>query len=293
MESHFATLNGQRFHYLSKGSKTAPTLLMLHGFPEYSGGWKELTAQLPAFHCVAPDQRGFGQSWAPQDVSDYATGKLAGDAAALIEHLGGGPVILLGHDWGASVAYALAMSRPNLISRLIIMNGVHPVPFQSAIASGGPQCAASQYINWLRRDGSEDILAANDFEKLLSLFSANMDLSWLSGDTLDAYKAEWSRPGRMRAMVHWYRASPLVVGKPGKPLTNLPDFPVERMKITMPHLLIWGENDTALLSDATHGLEEFAPDLTRVTLPGADHWLHHQQPTKVADAIKTWLAANP
>ena len=109
--------------------------------------------------------------------------------------------------------------------------------------------------------------------------------------TLEAYLAEWSRPGRLKTMVHWYRASPMVVAKPGKPITDLPQFPIDKLQIPQPHLLIWGENDTALLPEATQGLEDFAPRLKRVTLPGTDHWLAHQKPKEMARIILEWHAA--
>jgi epoxide hydrolase 4 len=284
-------LGGQTFHVRYWGDPALPRLLMLHGFPEYGGAWSDLAPLLAdRFHIIAPDQRGYGQSWAPQEVSDYTTSALVSDMARLIgTGPGSPPIAVLGHDWGAAVAYGLAMFRPDLVSRLIILNGVHPVPFQRAVAAGGAQTAASQYIHALRAEGSEDRLSADGFAGLLRLFSASMDLSWLTPDRLNLYRAEWAREGRLRAMINWYRASPLRVAQPGEPLTDLPDFPVERLQVACPHLLIWGEGDTALLPEATEGLERFAPDLIRITIPDADHWLHHQQPEAVARAILDWI----
>lgn len=281
-------LNGHPFFVRRWGARDLPVLLMLHGFPEYGGAWAELAALLSTrFHCIAPDQRGYGQSWAPQGVGNYRTSALVSDMAALI---GDAPVCVLGHDWGASVAYGLAMFRPDLVSRLIILIGVHPVPFQRAIAAGGAQNEASQYIHNLRAERSEDRLAADDYAKLLRLFSARMDLSWLSPARLAEYRTEWTRPGRLRAMIDWYRASRLRVGQPGEVLHDLPAVDIDRLRVHCPHLLIWGAEDTALLPEATEGLEDCAPDLTRVTLTGADHWLHHQQPQAVAKAIMDWTA---
>ncbi|MDX5382616.1 MAG: alpha/beta hydrolase [Rhodobacterales bacterium] len=290
MQSHHVILNGHPCHYLEWGPPDAPILLMLHGFPEYSGAWAELAQRLSdRFRCIAPDQRGYGQSWAPADVRDYATGKLVGDMAAMIDHLGGGPVTVIGHDWGASVAYVLAARHPERVGRLIILNGVHPIPFQREMAKGGAQSAASQYILWLRREGSEDRLAAGDFAKLMDLFSAKMDLSWMTAGKLAEYKAEWGRPGRMRGMVNWYRASPLQVAPPGQPITDLPALPRDQLGISQPHLLIWGTGDTALLTDCLDGLQDYAPDLTIHRIDGADHWICHQKPDEVAAIIRDWL----
>lgn len=280
-------LNGKPFFIREWGKEGLPKLLLLHGFPEFGGAWHRLAPLLTdRFHCIAPDQRGFGQSWAPADVSEYTGSKLISDMAALI---GPEPVIVLGHDWGAAVAYGLAMFRPDLVTRLIIMNGVHPVPFQRALAAGGAQAEASQYITYLRRPKSEERLAEDDFARLMALFSANMDLDWMDTQTAAAYKREWGREGRLRGMINWYRASPLQVPPVGETLPGLPDWPLDKMKVACPHLLIWGSQDTALLPEATAGLEGFAADLTRVDIAGADHWLHHQQPQAVAEAILDWL----
>lgn len=288
MRERTEVLRGQSFHLREWGDPDLPPMLMLHGFPEYSGAWSDVAAHLSdRFRCVAPDQRGYGGSWSPPEVEAYAAGELADDMAALAETLGG-PLVVVGHDWGASVAYALAIRRPDLVSRLVILNGVHPAPFQTALARGGAQTAASQYITWLRRPGSEDALAADGHARLLRLFAEDMDMSWMTPARRALYVAEWSRPGRLRGMVNWYRAARMVVPEPGQ-TCDLPEMPVTRLTVRMPHLLIWGTGDTALLEESTEGLEAYCPDLTRVRIEGADHWLAHQHPARVATEIRAWL----
>ena len=276
----WVTLGGHDFFVRRWGDPSNPPLLCLHGFPEYGGAWSDIAPFLSRhFHVIAPDQRGFGQSWSPQDVDAYKTPKLVADMAQLISAIA--PVTVFGHDWGAAVAYCLAMFRPELVTRLVIANGVHPVPFQRALVAGGAQTEASQYIRWLRAEGSEAALEANGYERLFTLFSAHMDFSWLTKDQAAAYKIEWSRPGRLRGMVNWYRASPLIVPSIGKS-APMPDLPLDRLKVECPHLLIWGMQDTALLPEATDGLEEFAPQLTRIDVNDSNHWLLHQKPKDIA-----------
>ena len=278
------TLNGHGFTVRRWGDASLPPLLMLHGFPEYGGAWAEVAARLShRFHCIAPDQRGYGASYAPPGIGAYALSHLVQDVVALIDD---GPVTVMGHDWGASVAYGLTMARPDLVARLIVINGVHPVPFHRAMCAGGAQSEASQYINALRAPGSEDRLAADDFARLERLFAAKMDMSWMTGEVLAAQKAIWRQSG-LRGMINWYRASPLVVADPGAPVP-MPELPVDRLQVRCPHLLIWGMDDAALLPMSNAGLEAFAPDLTRVEVPGADHWVCHQQPDAVADAGLGW-----
>ncbi|WP_420586657.1 alpha/beta fold hydrolase [Ruegeria sp.] len=280
METDFIDLNGQSFFLRSWGAPDKQPLLMLHGFPEYGGAWSDLAQHLANdFHCLAPDQRGYGQSWAPQGVDHYTLSKLVSDMATLAERLET-PITVLGHDWGASVAYGLAMFRPELVKRLIIANGVHPVPFQRAMAAGGAQSAASQYINALRAPDAAARFSSNNFARLEQFFRHGMGVDWLSDTLMDSYRTEWARPGRLDAMLNWYRASPLVVAKPGEPRANLPDLPLDRLMIQCPHLLLWGPDDKALLPESTEGLESFAPNLTRMEIPDSDHWLHHQQPGK-------------
>ncbi len=288
MQSEIVSLNGCPFHMCRWGDPDLPVLLMLHGFPEYSGAWFDLAPLLAdRFHIVAPDQRGYGQSWTPDGIEHYAISAMLPDMVALIGQLGA-PVTVIGHDWGAAVAYGLAMFHPDLVNRLIIANGVHPVPFQRALAAGGAQSEASRYFTLLRRPDAAEILAANGFEKMKTLFSARMDLSWMTPEKQAAYETEWARPGRLRAMAAWYAASPLKVAEPGHPVTDLPDLPLDRLHVSCPHLLIWGDKDTALLPEATQGLETFAPQLTRKHIPGADHWLCHTHAAEVARIIRDW-----
>ena len=289
-ETRFEELNGQRFFVRYWGDPSNPPLLLLHGFPEYGGAWADLAPHLTdRFYCIAPDQRGYGRSWAPEGVRNYTGSRLVADMRALIG-LHGGRMTVLGHDWGAAVAYGLAIFAPDCVDRLIILNGVHPVCGLRAMAAGGAQSEASQYINFLRRPGSERLLAQDNYAKLVQLFSAKMNFDWLAGERLEEYRTEWARPGRLEAMVNWYRASPLQVADPGHPVADLPEPAPGTMMVTCPHLLIWGEDDKALLPEATEGLEHFAPSLTRITMPGVDHWLCHQDPEGVARHILDWTA---
>ena len=197
MDSDFFDLNGHRFFVRRWGDPNLPTLLMLHGFPEYGGAWSDLAPHLSdRFHCIAPDQRGYGPSWAPEGISNYALSKLVSDMAVLIEQVGD-PVTVLGHDWGASVAYGIAMFHPKLVSRLIIANGVHPVPFQRELAAGGKQSEASQYINRLRVQEACRLLAGSDMSVTQVIYAAgfntksnfNREFTRNTGQTPSAWRA--------------------------------------------------------------------------------------------------------
>ncbi|MCR9127452.1 MAG: alpha/beta hydrolase [Rhodobacteraceae bacterium] len=292
-DTRFVDLDGQPFLVHHWGDPANPPLLMLHGFPEYGAAWADLASHLcDRFYCVAPDQRGYGRSYAPEGVENYKGSALVGDMKALIDLLGGRATVL-GHDWGAAVAYGLAIFAPEKVDRLIVLNGVHPVCGLRAMAAGGEQSRASAYIEYLRRPDSHQLLAADDYGKMIEFFQARMALDWLDGDRLNAYLREWSRPGRLDTMINWYRASPLRVASPGQPITDLPEVPPGAMRVLCPHLLIWGQQDRALLPESTAGLEDFAQDLNRVDIPGADHWLCHQKPAEIAEILRDWAESRP
>ncbi|WP_316015665.1 alpha/beta hydrolase [Roseobacter sp. HKCCA0434] len=289
IEERFIEIDGARTRVRSAGPQGAPVLVFLHGFPEWSGAFDALMTALPSYRGVAFDQRGFGISRNPApDLTGFAMKHLLSDLATVISEEGGGPVVLVGHDWGAAVAYAAAFAMPDLVSHLVIFNGVHPTCFQRALSAGGAQSQASRYIDWLRAEGVEDTLRADDFAKLTGLFSAHMDMSWMTPELRAEYVREWSRPNAVEGMVSWYRVSPVEVAPPGQP-RPLPDWAKVEMPVSMPHLLIWGTGDTALLPEATEGLDALCDDLERVDLDGCDHWLHHQRPEAVAQAIDGWL----
>lgn len=293
MRTHEFQIEGKSFHALTAGDPEKPLLLFLHGFPEYSGAWAHVIQQLENnWFCVAPDQRGFGKSWRPEGVEKYQMRHLSADIIAMIDHFGGGKAAaLIGHDWGASVAYATAMRAPDKIDRLIVINGVHPVPFQNALAKGGAQSIASKYIEWLRAENSEKALVREDFGAMFSLFSAKMDMGWMTPKLADDYKAVWGGVEGVRAMVNWYRASAILVAKEGMPIpaADLPQWRLEDLRIKMPHLLIWGLKDTALLPECHEGLEDLCTDLTRVEIEAGDHWVIHQNPKRIANEIRDFL----
>lgn len=281
-------VNGHPFHCHVWGPEGAPVIVMMHGFPEWGGAWAKVASRLaPQFRCVAPDMRGYGQSWCPEGIDAYSVGAMLADVFALLETLGGGaPVRLVAHDWGAALAYVVAASRPDLISQFAVMNGVHPIPFQAELAKGGAQADASQYMNYLRRPESTAELAADDFAKLLRFVVGVGRHAWLSDDLRAAYLCEWSRPGALDAMINWYRASSIKVPPPGERLENVLSLDPERLRIRMPHLLIWGEDDQALLPATRDGVVPLCDQVRIETLSGADHWLHHQKPDQVAKLLR-------
>lgn len=296
-EQRFYTCNGLRIHAMEAGRGAAgeerPVMVMLHGFPEYWAAWASVAERLSKrFHTILPDQRGFNLSDKPAQKEAYDTKHLVADMLALIDQVSPDrPIILCGHDWGASVAYALAMRHAERVSHLIIANGVHPMCFQKALFAGGPQTHASQYMNVLRAKGSEAHLSANRFEKLLRMLEKFSQTDWMDEATRDAYRAAWGQEGAMSAMLNWYRGSPMVVPESGSPpkAFDITEEMQARFRLTMPHLLLWGNADTALLMEAREDLPLFCDDLTVRENEQASHWILHEDPSWAAHEIVTFL----
>lgn len=288
-----AAVNGIELHYACCGDREAPLMLFLHGFPEFWAGWKDVMPYFTATHfCVAPDQRGYNLSSKPQGVENYAPRHLVEDIHQLADLLSpDGPFALVGHDWGASVAYAFAMRHADRVARLVIANGVHPGPFQTALVNDAEQIEASQYFHLLRSDKAERVLSANNFERLFNMLGGFSDVSFLDAETKAGYADAWAQPGALTGMINWYRASPIYVPEAGQPVDQDKALALDplRLQIVMPHLLIYGTDDRALRPAAFDGIETFAPQMVRHDVPGAGHWILHEKPDLVAEIMAGWL----
>lgn len=276
------------------GDPGARLILFLHGFPEYWAGWREVIRGLAEdFHAVAPNQRGYGQSTKPSAIEAYRTRHLVEDVAALADRLSPDrPFVLAGHDWGASVAYAYALAHPGRLSHLVIANGVHPACFQRAIFDDAEQLRASQYINKLRAPNAEDLLSANRYEKLFGMLSKFSATDWLTEEEKAGYLAAWSEPGALTGMLNWYRASPIVIPAPGETSRHSPilDIAEDALTVRVPHLLVWGEADTALRPSSIADLGRYVPQLETKRFASSGHWILHERPEEVAAAIKAFVA---
>jgi epoxide hydrolase 4 len=295
MQQQILSANGIDLFVRSMGDPKAPLVLFLHGFPEYSGAWNEV---LPAFAgdfcAVAPDQRGYARSSKPEGVEAYRVKHLVRDVLALGDRLSPDrPFAIVGHDWGASVAYATAIAAPTRISRLAVINGVHPGPFQRALIEHEAQRKASGYIHYLRDPRAEERLSANGFEKLIGMLTGfGRPQPWLTPETRAAYVEAWSAPGALTGMLNWYRASPLVVPQPGEAVdpARIMKLDPALLRVRMPHLVIWGMDDPALLPVSRAALGDYCDGLTVREIAGADHWVVHQKTDEVVEHLRDFLA---
>jgi epoxide hydrolase 4 len=281
------------------GPISAPVLVFLHGFPEAAFVWDELLLHFgDRYRCIAPNLRGFADSSAPAEVEAYRVKHLMADLLALIRIVSPDQPLaaLVAHDWGGAVAWSFAVQHADAIQRLVIINSPHPATFLRELQHSPEQQAASRYMNFLCRPDAEKLLTENDYARLWPFFtnmaatmaSAPAD-TWLTEPVKDQYRDVWNQG--LNGALNYYRASPL------KPALSTEDavmklvFTPEFVTVSVPTLVIWGEADTALPPGLLDGLEAFVPDMRLVRVPGASHWIVHEQPNLVAAEIEQFLAS--
>ncbi|MFZ6644114.1 alpha/beta fold hydrolase [Undibacterium sp. TJN25] len=289
--NQFASLsNGTRLHYASAGQPGQPLILFVHGFPEF---WYEWSAQLTEFgkdhFAVAPDLRGFNLSDMPADLSAYKARHIVEDLRLLAAQLGYDKFTLVAHDWGGAIAWNFAIALPQLLHKLIIINSPHPYLFMQAVANDPAQKAASEYMNWLRAEGSEAALAKDGFARMDGFFRGmgQPNAEWYDEATRAKYHECWSRG--LTGGVNYYRASPL------HPPTGTNQGPLklqlkpEDFHVKVPTRVIWGEKDMALPATLLDGLDSFIPDYQLVRIPEGTHWIIHEQPDRINRLIRGFI----
>ncbi len=286
------------------GERGRPVLLFLHGFPEAAFVWDALLAHFArpengGYRCVAPNLRGFEKSSAPSEVAAYRAKPLVQDLTALIDVITqdsptpGQLACLIAHDWGGALAWSVAAQRPAAMRRLAIVNAPHPATFQRELATSPAQQASSAYMNFLARPDAPALLAENDFARLWPFFT-NMaadsgPMAWLDDATRDRYRAVW-RQG-LHGPCAYYAASPLRPPTDIDPGAVAVQLPRERVTVNVPTLVVWGLGDTALPEALLDGLEGYVPDLRVERVPGATHWIVHEQPQQLAALVGAFLSA--
>ena len=280
---------GIRLHYASCGERGRPLMLFVHGFPEFWYAWKDLLPRFGGeYFAVAPDLRGYNLSSKPAALEAYKPAVLVGDLASLICGLGYERAVVVAHDWGGALCWSLAISRPELVEKLVILNAPHPIPFVRALVSDDEQREASAYMNWLREPDSESRLAADGFAAMENFFRSVSDASWFSGETREAYHRAWGQPGALTGGVNYYRASPLHPSKAGDGAARLKREEAD-FTVRVPTLVIWGERDRALRPVLLEGLDRVVPDLRIERIPDATHWLVHEHPERIERAIRGFV----
>jgi epoxide hydrolase 4 len=276
-EDHYANDDGVKIHYVAAGS--GPLVVMIHGFPDYWGTWKPLMGELDgSYRVVAMDLRGYNLSDKPQGVENYSFPHLIADIEAVIKAEGRSNAIIIGHDWGAAISWQLAMNRPDLVNKLIIMSVPHPAGFAREMATNKAQQAGSQYARNFQTPGFESHLSA---EMLAGMHGPDPAVH---AEYVEAFKRS-----DFTAMLNYYRANyPKTTG----PEVQAMGSPIKL--INVPVLVIHGMKDTALNAAGHSGTWDYVTaDTTILMIPNAGHWVQHDAQALVNRTVHDWLNARP
>ena len=275
---------GVRLHVRAAGPDDGPLVVLLHGFPEFWYGWRH---QIPAlaeagYRVVVPDQRGYNRSGAPRAVAAYDLDRLADDVCALIEAAGRDRASVVGHDWGAMVGWHLAHTYPECLRRLAILNVPHPHVFRRTLRSSPAQLLRSTYALFFQIPAlPEWLLGRNDGQGLAALLRWSSHSDTFDGADLALYRRAWRRPGRLRSMLHWYRAAVRRALR-----TPPPSAPID-----VPTLVVWGAQDIALHRRMAAPSAAMCTDGHLEVLDDATHWVQHDAPDLVNRHLLDHLAA--
>jgi pimeloyl-ACP methyl ester carboxylesterase len=262
------------------GPEDGQPVLLLHGFPETSLSWAAVTPKLTAagLRTYAPDQLGYSPGARPDEVAAYSTPSLAQVTADLMTALGVDRADVVGHDWGANVAWALAAWHPDRVRSLTAVSVPHPAAYTVAYRTDPEQKERSGYIRLFWQAGkAEDVLLADDSRRLRRMLSGGEGDSGVPADAIDEYVAVLSAPGALTAALNWYRAmsSKDRVDPVGVPTTY-----------------VWSDGDVAIGRTAAEACANYVTgDYAFVELPGITHWIPEQAPDQLAAAILDRIAS--
>jgi pimeloyl-ACP methyl ester carboxylesterase len=262
-------INGVELHVDDHGRGTP--VLLLHGWPDSSFLWRNQIPALTAagFRAIAPDLRGFGASDKPQEVAAYAFPVVLADVLGILDGLGIGRAHVVGHDWGAALAWNLAMGAPERVDRLVVLSVGHPAAPRSI-----EQRERAWYQLFFQFEGvAEAWLRHDDWRLFRELLRGDGDL--------ERYLEDLSRPGALTASLNWYRAN--LAPRPPGPAPEPPP-------VKAPTLGIWSSGDRYLTEDRMIASERFVEGAWRYErIEGASHWIPLDAPDRLNALLLEWL----
>lgn len=277
LEHAILSVNGIKLHVVFAGPPNGKPVLLLHGFPEFWRGWIKQIAPLAdvGWRVIVPDQRGYNLSEAPKSVSAYSMEHLMGDVVGLLDHLAIERVSLVGHDWGAAVAWSTALRHPERIKKLAILNVPHPAVMARFLSRSPRQMLKSWYIAFFQIPRLADwLLAWRDFAGALAMLKSSGKPTTFSPQDLEEYCRAYQNSGGLTGMINWYRA--LARYRPSQPA---------EIRLKMPVLILWGEKDIALSKAMAQASLELCDQGKLIYFPQATHWVQHDE----AEAVNRHL----
>jgi len=266
LEHSYIETNGVKLHVVQAGPKSGVPIVLLHGFPEFWYGWRKQIPALAEAGCrvILPDQRGCNLTDKPKGVKSYGIYTLVDDIIGLIDALEYEKVNLVGHDWGAVVAWMLANKYPERLHKLGIMNVPHPAVMRRFLLRDLEQIRRSWYVflfqlPWLPEAG----MRADNWRGAERALRGSGKIHTFTDEDIVKYKEAWSQPGAMTAMINWYRAA----------VRYQPPVPKEP-RIKVPTLMMWGMKDFALTHRMARPSMDYVDEGNLILFPDATHWVH-------------------
>jgi len=268
------------FDVRTDGPEDGPPVLLLHGFPETSLSWSAVTPLLAeaGLRTYAPDQLGYSPGARPGEVDAYALPNLVQVTADLMTALDVPVADVVGHDWGANVAWGLAAWHPDRVRTLTAVSVPHPTAYTLAYRADPEQRERSGYIRLFWQAGkAEEVLLEDDARRLRRMLSGGEHASGIPAEAIEQYVAVLSAPGALTAALNWYRAMSS-------------DDRVD--PVAVPTTYVWSDGDVAIGRTAAEACEQFVTgDYRFVALPGITHWIPEQAPEQLTRAILDRIAS--
>jgi pimeloyl-ACP methyl ester carboxylesterase len=275
-QTQYFDLSGLRMHAVTAGPVEGPLLILLHGFPEFWYGWRHQIGPLAqaGYRVVVPDQRGYNLS---DKTPPYGLATLVGDIKNLIQVCGRDDAFVVGHDWGAFVAWGLAAQYPQRVKRLGIVNVPHPAVVVNAFASLNlRQLLRSWYIFYFQIPWLPEVmLRASHFAAMRQAVRASALPGTFDDETIKHYLAAWAQPGALSGMLGWYRVA-LQLN-----FANPADRQLAQSRITPQTLILWGERDTALEYSLAKQSLTWCDSGRLIGFPKNTHWVVEENPDEV------------
>lgn len=276
------TLDGVDFEVATSGDQESQRLaLFLHGFPQTFHSWRHQMHLLSqqGYKCWAPNQRGYGKSFSPPNIKSYAIELLVSDVAKFIDAANCKYVVLIGHDWGGTVAWYFSLLAKRKIDRLVIMNVPHPAILSEELKNIRQMFRSWYVFSFQIPYLTEYILTRNNAQKIRNVIKNTFcHKNSLTEKDLEIYQKNALRKGGITAMVNWYRAK-----------LQTPSPKIDGILIEVPTLLIWGEKDPYFCKYLAERTNEVVKNLTTYFIPNASHFVNEDDYENTNQILTDWL----
>ena len=278
-------INGIALHVVLAGPVSGKPLIFLHGFPEFWFAWRLQIDHFVSsgYRVIIPDQRGYNLSDKPAGIASYSIDLLAKDVVGVLDNVTDSKAFVVGHDWGAGVAWYLAARHSERVSRTAMLSVPHPRVFTKNLLMNQSQLRRSWYVlffqlPWL----PECILRRRDWAPLIGALRNTSPAGVFSDADLEQYKKSWARKGALTAMLNWYRAALLCPSKAAL------DSKVSRVRV--PALVIWGKNDQFAGEAMARESLRYCDNGHLEIFETATHWVQHEEPARVNTLLSQFFA---